>query len=80
MTKKLQKMIDRFDKKIEEARMARDEIMYYLGKKYRFDPDKCYECFCSDSNWVEGIDMDTIEELVNRDSDLLEFLREESNK
>ena len=50
MTKKLQKMIDRFDKKIEEARMARDEIMYYLGKKYKFDPDKCYECFCNDSN------------------------------
>ena len=52
----------------------------YLGKKYKFDPDKCYESFCNDSNWVEGIDMDTIEELVNRDSDLLEFLREESNK
>lgn len=80
MTKKLQKMIDRFDKKVEEARMARDEIMNYLGKKYKFDPDKCYEYFCNDCNWVEGIDMDTVNDLISRDSDLLELLREESNK
>lgn len=80
MTKKLQKMIDRFDKKVEEARTARDEIMNYLGEKYKFDPDECYECFCDDSVWVEGIDMDTVDSLINRDSDLLEFLREESNK
>lgn len=66
MDKELQKLIENFNKKLEEAQDARSEVMAYLEDEYGIDTD--YECVTLEDNcdWCYGIDIRGIEKLISK--------------
>ena len=66
MDKKLQKLIDDFNKKLGEAQDARSEVMSYLEEKYDIDTRAEYETLEDGCDWCYGIDIKGVEKLISR--------------
>lgn len=55
-TKKLDNLINRFNKKLEEAKDARSDVMAYIEERYGIDVIDNYERFEEETDWCYGID------------------------
>ena len=66
MTKKLEKLIEKFNKKLEEAQDARSEVMDYLEEKYDIDTRAEYETLEDELDWCYGINIEGVEKLISK--------------
>lgn len=73
--KELKRMLNKFNKKLDEACQLKQDIMNYIGVKYDVKPSDCYGFFESDFSVCSSIDEDLIEDLENGDKDMLNDLR-----
>ena len=64
MDKKLQKLIENFNKKLDEAQTARSEVMDYLEEKYDIDTVAMYEMLESKDDWCYGINISGLEKII----------------
>lgn len=64
MDEKLQKLIENFNKKLEEAKDARSEVMDYLNEEYDIDTDKEYDTIEDECDWCYGIDDSGVKMLI----------------
>ena len=73
--KELKKMLNKFNKKLDEACQLKSDIMDYIGAKYDVKPFDCYDYFSDDYTVCSGIDDELIEELENGEEYILRDLR-----
>lgn len=73
--KELKKMLNKFNKKLDEACQLKADIMNYIGAKYDVKPFDCYDFFKSDFSVCSSIDEDLIEDLENGDENVINGLR-----
>lgn len=66
MNKTLQKLIDNFNNKFEEAKDARSEVMDYLEDHYDIDTREEYETIEDELTWCYGIDECAVEKLIEK--------------
>ena len=66
MEEELQKLIEDFNKKFEEAKDARSEVMAYLEEQYDIDTRKEYETMEDACDWCYGIDTSGVEMLIEK--------------
>ena len=71
----LKKMLNKFNKKLDEACQLKSDIMDYIGAKYDVKPFDCYDYFSDDYAVCSGIDDELIEELENGEGYILRDLR-----
>ena len=66
MDKELQKLIENFNKKLEDAQAARSEVMDYLEEKYGIDTT--YECATleDECDWCYGINIESVKNLIGK--------------
>lgn len=73
--KELKKMLNKFNKKLDEACQLKLDIMDYIGAKYDIKPFDCYDYFSDGYTVCSGIDDELIEELENGEEYILRDLR-----
>ena len=73
--KELKKMLNKFNKKLDEACKLKSDIMDYIGAKYDVQPFDCYDYFSDDYIVCSGIDDELIEDLENGEEYILRDLR-----
>ena len=73
--KELKKMLNKFNKKLDEVCQLKSDIMDYIGAKYDVKPFDCYDYFSDDYTVCSGIDDELIEELENGEEYILRALR-----
>ena len=66
MDKELQKLIEDFNKKLDDAQAARSEVMDYLEEKYGIDTTYESETLEDECNWCYGINMEGIDNLIGK--------------
>ena len=66
VTKKLENMLAKASKKLEEAQDARSEVMNYLEEHYGIDTREHYESLEDNVTWCYGIDSDKVKELIEK--------------
>lgn len=66
MDKELNKLIEKFHKKLKEAQDARSEVMDYLEEHYDIDTREECECIEDSLTWCYGIDTDRVEGLIEK--------------
>lgn len=66
MNKKLNKLIEKFHKNLEEAQDARLEVMDYLEEHYDIDTREECEYIEDSLTWCYGIDTDRVESLIEK--------------
>ena len=63
--KELKKMLNKFNKKLDEACQLKADIIHYIGAKYDVKPFDCYDYFAVDYPVCTGIDEEKLEDLEN---------------
>lgn len=71
----LKKMLNKFNKKLDEVCQLKSDIMDYIGAKYDVKPFDCYDYFSDDYAVCSSIDDELIEELENGEECILRDLR-----
>ena len=71
----LKKMLNKFNKELDEVCQLKSDIMDYIGAKYDVKPFDCYDYFSDDYAVCSGIDDELIEELENGEEYILRDLR-----
>lgn len=66
MNKKLQELIEDFNKKLSEAQDARSEVMDYLEDEYGIDTVYEGETLEDSCSWCYGIDTRELKKLIDR--------------
>ena len=66
MDKRLQELIETFNKKLVEAQDARLEVMDYLEKEYGIDIIEYCEELEDECDWCYGIDIEGVENLIGK--------------
>ena len=66
MNKKLQKLIENFNKKFEAAQDARSEVMDYLEERYGIDTREESQTIEDEVSWCYGIDVGAVEKLISK--------------
>ena len=66
ITKKLENMLAKASKKLEEAQDARNEVMNYLEEHYGIDTQEYFELLEDNATWCYGIDSDKVRELIEK--------------
>lgn len=64
MNKKIEKLIENFHKKLEEAQDARSEVLDYLEEHYDIDTRAENETIEDSLTWCYAIDVDAVEKLI----------------
>lgn len=64
MTKELEKLIAKADKKLDEAKDARADVMWYIQEHYGIDTDYHYEKIEDELSWCYGIDTSAVQDLI----------------
>lgn len=73
--KKIYDMVDEFYECFNKAQRLRQEILDYISEVFDINADENWEYFENDNDFCFGLDMETIDGLVNGDDDLLNELR-----
>lgn len=73
--KELKKMLNKFNKKLDEVCQLKEDIMNYIGAKHNVSTFNCYDYFSDDYAVCSGIDDKLIEELENGERYILRDLR-----
>lgn len=63
-TKELNKLINRFHKKLDEAKDLRYEVEEYIEEHYGIDPRTEYEAFEDECTWCYGFDIGAIQKAI----------------
>lgn len=66
MTKELERLIAKADKKLEEAQDARYEAMAYIEEHYGIDTNAYYEEIEDELTWCYGIDAAAVQDLIEK--------------
>ena len=64
MTNELKKLIAKANKKLEDAKDARSEVMYYIEENYGIDTDYYSDVMEDGCNWCYGLDYDEVRRLI----------------
>lgn len=72
--KELKKMLNKFNKKLDEACQLKADIMNYIGAKYNCKLFDCYDYFNVDYPICTGIDEEKLEDLENGEEHILNEL------
>ena len=73
--KELKKMLNKFNKKLDEVCQLKEDIMNYIGAKHNVSTFNCYDYFSDDYAVCSGIDDGLIEDLENGEDYILRALR-----
>lgn len=65
ITKELERLIERANKKLEAAKDARNEVMAYIEDHYDINTREYYDILEDECSWCYGIDMRGLEYLIN---------------
>ncbi len=66
MNKEFQKLIENFNKKLEDAQAARSEVMDYLEEKYEIDTNEESETLEDECDWCYGINIEGLKNLIGK--------------
>ena len=66
ITKKLENMLVKASKKLEEAQDSRDEVINYLEEHYGIDTHEYSELLEDNDIWCYGINNDKVRELIEK--------------
>ena len=66
MDKELQKLIENFNKKFEDAQAARLQVMDYLEEKYGIDTNEECTTLEDECDWCYGINIEGIKNLTSK--------------
>lgn len=62
----LQKLLSDFEKKLEDAKNARNEVEYYLEEHFDFSSVEDYETIEDECEWCYGINREGVKKIIRK--------------